>query len=433
MEFHNHEADDLPPSPPLNAGDEALKAEETKKLVKPKRALVPWKGFGKKGQPIRLVTNHFKVSLKNTDEFFFHYYVCLLSLYKVLVRTPANGSPGNDSPPGGDRKRIRRPYNTKTYTVELSFAAKIPMSAIAHALRGKALLEELEDTNTSNKCRKQNYWFTLKRRNGDSEEISVYDHFVKNHGIVLGYSADFPCIDVGKRKRPSYFPIEVLQCSNYDSEPMLMACGISIAKSFTEVDGRVLQAPKLKAGNGEDIFTRNGRWNFNNKVSMSRVQFFVCMEASLEEDNYISLVQRITIEILFPRGSLEPAVSTNGRWSACCNVRDLVRSLIKCGGMKGMKVEQPLDAFEENPSMRRAPPVRRVEDMFQQVETKLCELPKFLLCVLADRKNSDVYGGVLEEKCLAEFGIVTQCVAPTRVNDQYLTNVLLKINAKVAL
>ena len=41
------------------------------------------------------------------------------------------------------------------------------------------------------------------------------------------------------------------------------------------------------------------------------------------------------------------------------------------------------------------------------------------------------FAGPLKKKCLAEFGIVTQCVAPTRVNDQYLTNVLLKINAKV--
>lgn len=41
--------------------------------------------------------------------------------------------------------------------------------------------------------------------------------------------------------------------------------------------------------------------------------------------------------------------------------------------------------------------------------------------------------GPWKKKCLAEFGIVTQCVAPTRVNDQYLTNVLLKINAKVCL
>ncbi|ONK58137.1 uncharacterized protein A4U43_C09F8590 [Asparagus officinalis] len=30
-----------------------------------------------------------------------------------------------------------------------------------------------------------------------------------------------------------------------------------------------------------------------------------------------------------------------------------------------------------------------------------------------------------------EFGTVTQCIAPQRVNDRYLTNVLLKINAKI--
>ena len=41
--------------------------------------------------------------------------------------------------------------------------------------------------------------------------------------------------------------------------------------------------------------------------------------------------------------------------------------------------------------------------------------------------------GPWKKKNLAEFGIVTQCIAPTRVNDQYLTNVLLKINAKVFL
>jgi len=121
------------------------------------------------------------------------------------------------------------------------------------------------------------------------------------------------------------------------------------------------------------------------------------------------------------------------------------------------KVEDPFDAFEEHPSMRRAPAVKRVEEMFEQVKSKLPGAPKFLLCVLAERKNSDIYGwlffflltsvayflfaslllsnfftGPWKKKCLAEFGIVTQCVAPPpRVNDQYLTNVLLKINAKV--
>ncbi|WVZ71609.1 hypothetical protein U9M48_020178 [Paspalum notatum var. saurae] len=609
MEARNGEADDLPPPPPLNAGDEPLKVEEIKVPLKPKRSLVPRNGFGKRGQPIKLVTNHFKVSLKNTEEFFYHYYVNLKyeddtpvdrkgagrkvidklqqtyaaelankdfaydgekSLFTIGAlpqrndeftvvvedsstgKTPANGSPSNDSPPGGDRKRVRRPYNTKTYKVGISYAAKIPMSAIAQALRGqesehtqeairvidiilrqhsakqgcllvrqsffhnnpanfvdlgggvmgcrgfhssfratqsglslnidasttmivkpgpvidfllanqnvpnpdridwskakralKSLRIKTSPANSEYKivglsdrpCSEQ--MFTLKHRNGDngdSEEISVYDYFVKNRGIELRYSGGYPCINVGKPKRPTYFPIElcnlvplqrytkalstlqrsslveksrqkplermsllsdVLQRSNYDSEPMLMACGISISKSFTEVDGRILQPPKLKAGNGEDIFTRNGRWNFNNKV-------------------------------LIRASSVEKWAVVN--FSARCNVRNLVQDLVKCGAMKGIRVEQPFSLFEENPSMRRAPAVRRVEDMFEQVKTKLPGAPKFLLCVLADRKNSDVYGP-WKKKCLAEFGIVTQCVAPTRVNDQYLTNVLLKINAKL--
>jgi hypothetical protein len=56
--------------------------------------------------------------------------------------------------------------------------------------------------------------FTLKNRNGqngdpETMEITVYDYFV-NKGTELRYSGDYPCINVGKPKRPTYFPIEVL-------------------------------------------------------------------------------------------------------------------------------------------------------------------------------------------------------------------------------
>ncbi|XP_037412673.1 protein argonaute 4A isoform X1 [Triticum dicoccoides] len=638
-------ADDLPPPPPLPP----IKPEEAKKISKPKRALIARPGFGKRGNPIQLVTNHFKVSLKTTDEFFHHYYVCLypcllccmpLSSFTLIVveflvlpsnvipllfnwmqvnlkyeddrpvdgkgvgrkvidklsqtyaselahkdfaydgekslftigalpqinnefvvvledvssgKTPANGSPGNDSP-GNDKKRVKRPYQTKTFKVELSFAARIPMSAIAMALKGqesdhtqeairvidiilrqhsakqgcllvrqsffhnnpsnfvdlgggvmgcrgfhssfratqsglslnidvsttmivkpgpvvdfllanqkvdhpnkidwakakralKNLRIKTSPANTEYKivglsernCYEQ--MFSLKQRNGgngdpEAIEISVYDYFVKNRGIELRYSGDFPCINVGKPRRPTYFPIElcqlvplqrytkslstlqrsslveksrqkpqermsvlsdVLKRSSYDTEPMLKACGISIAQGFTQVSGRVLQAPKLKAGNGEDIFTRNGRWNFNNK--------------------------RLARACVVDRWAVV-------NFSARCNTMNLVNDLIKCGGMKGITVEKPHIVIEENGSMRRAPAPKRVEDMFEQVKSKLPGAPKFLLCILAERKNSDVYGP-WKRKCLADFGIVTQCVAPTRVNDQYLTNVLLKINAKL--
>jgi eukaryotic translation initiation factor 2C len=77
MESHNGEADELPPPPPLAPDCEPIKAEETKVSQKPKRMLVPRNGFGRKGQQIKLCTNHFKVSLKTADEFFHHYYVSL--------------------------------------------------------------------------------------------------------------------------------------------------------------------------------------------------------------------------------------------------------------------------------------------------------------------------------------------------------------------
>jgi hypothetical protein len=56
------------------------------------------------------------------------------------------------------------------------------------------------------------------------------------------------------------------------------------------------------------------------------------------------------------------------------------------------KVDQPFAVFEENGQVRRSPAPRRVDDMFEQVKTKLPGAPRFLLCVLAERKNSDVYG-----------------------------------------
>lgn len=99
----------------------------------------------------------------------------------------------------------------------------------------------------------------------------------------------------------------------FDSDPLLAACGISIEKQLTQVDGRVLEAPRvkfefvlkdvsytksiincilillqvgfpnqnlsydflllefifilqLKFGKGEDCIPQNGRWNYYNKV-----------------------------------------------------------------------------------------------------------------------------------------------------------------------
>lgn len=56
----------------------------------------------------------------------------------LFCRSNGNSSPNADgSPNDNDRKRLRRPYQSKTYKVEISYAAKIPMQAIAQALRGQ--------------------------------------------------------------------------------------------------------------------------------------------------------------------------------------------------------------------------------------------------------------------------------------------------------
>ncbi|XP_077242191.1 protein argonaute 4A-like [Tasmannia lanceolata] len=591
-------------------------AEVPRKVTKtqPKRVPMARPGLGRKGNKLPLLTNHFSVTPTKGDGYFFHYSVSLFyedgkpvdgkgigrrvidrvqqtydteldrkdfaydgekSLFTIGAlpqnnfeftvvledissnRVPANGSPGgNDSPGEGDRKRLRRPYQSKTFKVEISFAAKIPMQSIANALRGndtdnsqealrvldiilrqhaskqgcllvrqsffnndprnftdlgggvsgcrgfhssfrttqgglslnidvsttmivkpgpvvdfllanqnvrypndidwskaKRMLKNLRvKTKPANNefkivglselpCNQQ--LFTLKQRNGNGDaevhsvEVTVYDYFVNYRHIELSYSATLPCINVGKPKRPTYFPLELcalvslqrytkslstlqrsslversrqkpqermkvltdaLKSNNYDADPMLRACGISINSHFTQVEARVLSAPKLKAGNGEDFFPRNGRWNFNNKklLEPTRIERWVVVN-----------------------------------FSARCNTQNLCQDLIRCGGQKGVIINPPFDVFEESPQWRRAPPTVRVDKMCEQMQSKLPGAPQFILCILSERKNSDIYGP-WKRKNLSDFGVATQCIAPTaRINDQYLTNVLLKINAKL--
>ncbi|KZV40466.1 Argonaute 4-like protein [Dorcoceras hygrometricum] len=621
----NGASEELPPPPPVPPNVTPVKAEE-----QPKKSLVvPMArcGVGSRGNKVPVLTNHFQVKVNSSDGYFFHYSVALfyeddrpvdgkgmgrkvldrvqetysselagkqfaydgektlftvgplprnkLEFTVVLEdatsnRNNGNASPGrHDSPNESDRKRMRRPYRSKTIKVEISFAAKIPIQAIANALRGqesensqealrvldiilrqhaakqgcllvrqsffhndtnnftnvgggvlgcrgfhssfrptqsglslnidvsttmivqpgpvvdflianqnvkdpfaidwakaKRVLknlrirtdptnQEFKITGLSEKpCKHQTYsspfssfsfptlLFALKQKgkygDGESEtiEVTVYDYFVNNRNIELRYSADLPCINVGKPKRPTFFPVELcyllslqrytkalstfqraslveksrqkpqermsvlrnaLKINNYDAEPMLRSCGVSIYSNFTQVDGRVLPTPKLKVGNGEDLYARNGRWNFNNKklVEASKIEQWAVVN-----------------------------------FSARCDVRALVRDLMKVGEMKGISVEPPFDVFEENPQFRRAPPHVRVEKMFEEIQGKLPGPPKFLLCLLPERKNCDIYGP-WKRKNLSDFGVPTQCLSPTRINDQYLTNVILKINAKL--
>ncbi|PIA48667.1 hypothetical protein AQUCO_01400920v1 [Aquilegia coerulea] len=297
---------------------------------------------------------------------------------------------------------------------------------------------EYKITGLSELSCNQQLFMLKQKRDGDIEstEITVYDYFVNHRRIELRFSGDLPCINVGKPKKPTYIPLELcslvslqrytkalstlqrsslveksrqkpgermdtlseaLRTNDYNSDKMLKATGISIISNFTQIEGRVLTPPKLKTANDE-FMPRNGRWNFNNK----------------------KLLQPAKVE----------------RWaivnfSARCDAQKLWRDLIRCGQQKGIVVEEPFPTvFEEPHQARRESPLARVEQMFEQIKAKLPSSPRFLLCLLPERKTSTLYGP-WKRKNLADFGIITQCIAPQRVNDQYLTNVLLKINAKL--
>ncbi|KAI4305738.1 hypothetical protein L6164_029086 [Bauhinia variegata] len=606
------ETSPLPLPLPLPLPSPAVPPSVEPELVVPvKHSIIHRRGVGTTGERISLLANHFKVSVNNPDAVFFQYSVIITSednraveskgigrklidklyqtytselgdkrfaydgertLYTVgplpqkkseftvlLEESFAKSSDchGDDGNRSGATKRSKRSLQSKTFKVEISFAAKIPLKSIALVLKGTQSDENAQDalrvldiilrqqaasrgcllvrqsffhddprnftdvgggvtgvrgfhssfrptqgglslnmdvsttmilrpgpvidfllanqnvreprfidwqkakrmlknlrvkTTHSNMefrifglsekpCNQQH--FTMKRKNGDSNDggqtvdITVYEYFAQHCGINLTYSSYFPCLDVGKPKRPNYLPLEL--CSlislqrytkalsplqraslveksrqkpldriktlknamgtyRYDHDPILAECGISIEKQLTQVEGRVLETPKLKVGKNDDCFPRNGRWNFNNKTLLQPTQIDVWVIVN---------------------------------FSAQCDIAYISREIIKCGMNKGIKIERPCTLIEEDQHMKRSSSVARVERMFEQLFSKVSDQPQLILCVLPERKNCDIYGP-WKKKCLSEVGVVTQCISPSRkINNQYLTNVLLKINSKL--
>ncbi|XP_047342707.1 protein argonaute 16-like [Impatiens glandulifera] len=280
-------------------------------------------------------------------------------------------------------------------------------------------------------------YFPLKLGEDDEPiNISVYDYYTKHRKVPLTYSAYLPCLDVGKSNRPTYLPLELcsldalqrykkaltptqraslveksrqkpqerirvitnaIKDNRYEEDPLMEACGVSIDKRLTQLDGRVLEAPMLIIGQNEECIPCNGRWNFNKR----------------------HLHNPVNIE----------------KWAVVCfsarsDLTTVSRELINCAKFKGMNIEWPIALIYEDEASKRLNPFIRVEKMFDLIMAKTPSDIQFILCVIPDRKTSELYGP-WKRKCLCAFGIPNQCIAPVKMNDQYLSNVLLKINTKV--
>lgn len=300
------------------------------------------------------------------------------------------------------------------------------------------------------KCKEQ--LFSLKVRNPNNQEtqetqsppktveVTVLDYYMNTKQMNLKYSADLPCVDVGRAKRPNYLPLELceilsgqrytkglttsqrtslveqsrqppeermgvlqeaMKANDYNSDPLLRACNINVDTQLMAIDGRILEPPKLKFGQGSnEEVPQRGRWNFNNKTmhQPAEVKSWVVVNFTRSQEN------------------------------ECRRIAD---DLQRCCERKGLKFERVGQIFCEHPSNSRANPVDRVDRMLDQMKSRLSQPPVFLLCLLPERKTSDLYGP-WKKKFLSDNGVVNQCIVPSRkMNDQFYTNVALKINAKV--
>jgi hypothetical protein len=55
-------------------------------------------------------------------------------------------------------------------------------------------------------------------------------------------------------------------------------------------------------------------------------------------------------------------------------------------------MDGPFHVFEENTYMRRAPALKRVDAMFEQIKLELPAAPKVFLCLLPEKKRCEAYG-----------------------------------------
>nr|BAV72135.1 argonaute protein 4B [Marchantia polymorpha] len=300
-------------------------------------------------------------------------------------------------------------------------------------------------------CSKQ--MFALRRRDEsgnmlDTEDISVADYFTRVKGINLK-SPHLPALDVGRTKKPMYFPIElctivpgqrykkllntfqrqgmIRQCkvdpeervkkinsmmwkNEYNRDELLEAFNVVIDNKMTRFKGRVLEAPQLQFGNRVKEIPRNGRWNFNVERQMN-----------------------------------QPAQTT--RWIVICfkgrrpvDAQRIGNEMKDVASKKGMRFGD-FELFEENDTdHQRKSPLQRVEAMTNRLRTTLVDgtgnpIPAhkfpFVLVILPE-KSPDLYIP-FKRFCETKMGIITQCIVPPNggVNPKYLSSVSLKINLKM--
>ncbi|KAI0028802.1 Piwi domain-containing protein, partial [Vararia minispora EC-137] len=278
--------------------------------------------------------------------------------------------------------------------------------------------------------------------------VTVQQYFQQKYGITLRYP-NAPLVDVGAPGKPTYLPAEVctiepgeahygrlapdetsrmlllanrrpavnahyitlqgLSKLGLDNRPILQEFGVRVSQSMTIIPARELPPPGISYA-GRTAYANNGSWNFvgykfHHGARISKWGVMVVIDG----DPYY-------------QSTSDPALLG---W---------IRGFADKCKASGMAVPNPpvvkgvqLPPQPQDPGRLRA---------IRCTENKLRECRDFdIIIVLLQRRDDYIYPAI--KRCAAvELGVHTQCIQldkamKERGQDQYFSNVALKVNAKL--
>ncbi|KAK3432597.1 hypothetical protein EUGRSUZ_D00106 [Eucalyptus grandis] len=284
--------------------------------------------------------------------------------------------------------------------------------------------------------------FGCESPEGKMNTINLANYFLEKYKIEIRYR-DIPCLDLSKNNSKQFVPMELcmlVEGQRYPKENLerhastllkklclpaphirkksicdrmrsntgpcgdvSMNFGIEVDRNMTKVMGRVIEPPELKLAtpNGKvikmEVDKDKCHWNLMAKsvVDGKPIERWVIVDFSASDRNRLN--------------------------------KQFIQKLISRYRNMGIWMEEPL--FYQDATMSVFSSMTRLTELLEDVNN--CR-PQFLLCVMS-RKDD----GYRRLKWISEtrVGLITQCCLFNKANedknDQYLTNLALKINAKL--
>jgi eukaryotic translation initiation factor 2C len=278
--------------------------------------------------------------------------------------------------------------------------------------------------------------FPLQLESGQTVECTVAKYFAERYKLKLKYP-HLPCLQVGQEQKHTYLPLEVccivggqrcikkltdmqtstmikatarsapdrereinnlVRKADFNNDPYLQTFGISVSNQMTEVQGRVLPAPKLQYGGRTkaQVVPNQGVWDMRGKQLYQGIQIRVWAIACFAQQRNVG----------------EEAL------------RSFTLQLQRISNDAGMPItSQPCFCkYATGPD--------QVEPMFRYLKNTY---PGLQLIVVVLPGKTPVYAEVKRVGDIL-FGLATQCVQSKNViktSPQTLSNLCLKINVKL--